>query len=88
MRCITYYCEKEEEAFQYFRQEESVVFCHNIERLLLYLGAVSCDLHDWNLFLDSLKRSLKCVLNHNGNEYASVPIGHSVYPKESYEHVK
>ena len=28
---ITYYCEREEEACQYFSQEESIVFCHNIE---------------------------------------------------------
>ena len=33
--------------------------------------------HDRHLFLDSSKRILKCVLNHNGSEYAPVPIGYS-----------
>ena len=35
--------------------------------------------NDWQLFLDSSKRSLKRVLLHNGNVYRAVPIGHSVY---------
>ena len=80
---ITYCGEREEKVCQYFRQEESIVFCHNIEGLLQYLGAVS---HDWCLFLDISKQSLKCVLNHNGN--ASEPIGHSFHAKETYKNVK
>ena len=43
---------------------------------------------DWRLFIDSSKRSLKCVLLHNTNEYASIPIGHSTVMKEEYESVK
>jgi hypothetical protein len=39
----------------------------------------------WRLLIDSFERSLKAVLLHNGNNYASLPIGHSVYLKESYE---
>ena len=30
------------------------------------------------------KNSLKAVLLHNGNKYASLPVGHSVYLKECY----
>ena len=85
---MTYYREREEETFQYFSQEQSVVSCHNIEGLLLYLGAVSYDLHGLRLFLDSSKRNLKSVLNHNRNEHDSVPIGYSVHVKETYENVK
>ncbi|GBM81085.1 hypothetical protein AVEN_126209-1 [Araneus ventricosus] len=33
------------------------------------------------------KRSLKEFLLHNGNEYASVSVGHSVYLKECYENL-
>ncbi|GFW25148.1 uncharacterized protein TNCV_2262061 [Trichonephila clavipes] len=36
----------------------------------------------------SSKRSLKAVLLHNGNRYASVPIGHSVHLKECYENLE
>ena len=85
---ISYYWEREEETCQYFSQEESIFFCHNFEGLLLYLGAVSYDPQDWRLSLNTLKRSLKCGLNHNGNEYAPVPIGHSVHAKETYKKVK
>ena len=69
-------------------QDESIVFCHNIIVLLLYLGAVSYDPHDWCLLLDSSKRSLKCVLNRNGIEYSSLPLGHSAYAKETYKNIK
>jgi len=34
---------------------------------------------------DSSKSSLKCVLLSNGNQYASIPIGHSVLLRESYQ---
>jgi hypothetical protein len=37
---------------------------------------------EWQLFIDSSKRSLKAVLLHNGNNYASLPIGHSVHLKK------
>jgi hypothetical protein len=42
-------------------------------------------LNEWRLFIDSSKSSLKVVLLHNGNNYNSLPIGHSVHLKESYE---
>ena len=34
---ITYYCEREGEACNYFNQKESIAFCHNIEGLLYTL---------------------------------------------------
>lgn len=43
---------------------------------------------DWRVFTDSSKQSLKCVLLHNGNTFASVPIAHSITLKEKYEAVK
>ena len=39
-------------------------------------------------FFDSSKANLKCVLLHNGNRYASIPIGHSVHLKETDENMK
>jgi len=32
--------------------------------------------------------SLKAVLLHNGNTLPSIPVGHSVHNKESYENMK
>ena len=43
---------------------------------------------EWRLFVDSSSSSLKGVLLHNGNNYPSIPIIHSVHLKESYESVK
>ena len=43
---------------------------------------------NWRLFIDSSKRSLKCVLLHNGNKYGSIPIAHSVSLRERYEEIK
>ena len=37
---------------------------------------------------DSSKRSLKCVLLHNGNVYAAVPVGHSVCLREGHNDIK
>ena len=52
------------------------------------MGVTLYDPKEWRLFLDSSKRSLKCVLLHNGNIYGAIPIGHSVHLKEQYEHIK
>jgi hypothetical protein len=42
----------------------------------------------FHCFFQKKKRSLKAVLLHNGNNYASLPIGHSVHLKESYENLE
>ena len=34
---------------------------------------------EWRLFIDSSKTSLKSVLLHNGNKFASVPIAYATY---------
>ena len=44
--------------------------------------------NDCRLFLDSSKHSLKSILLHNGNVYAAVPIGHSVYLREEHNDIK
>jgi len=43
---------------------------------------------DWRLFIDPFKLSLKAVLLHNGNTLPSIPVGHLVHNKESYENMK
>jgi len=43
---------------------------------------------DWRLFVVSCKLSLKAVLLHNGKALPSIPVGHSVHNKESYQNMK
>ena len=50
------------------------------------LGVQHCP-EEWRLFIDSSKSSLKAVLLHNGNDYPSVPVGHSVHMRESFENM-
>ncbi|GFU38630.1 uncharacterized protein TNCV_1495621 [Trichonephila clavipes] len=42
---------------------------------------------DWRLFIDSSKRSLKCILLNNGNKYGFIPIAYSVTLKEEYANI-
>jgi len=43
---------------------------------------------DWRLFIDSSKKSLKCVLLHNSNGFASISIAPSTNLKEEYDNIK
>ncbi|KAI6648704.1 hypothetical protein LOD99_7930 [Oopsacas minuta] len=85
---ITYYRCRDEELIRYFSEEGGFVFCSNIPGLLSAMGLPQYNRNEWHLFIDSSKRSLKCVLLHNGNKFACVPIGHSVILKEHYATVK
>ena len=70
----------------YFKMEGDLCYCSDINGLLLAEG-VEHDPTEWRLFTDSSKLSLKAVLLHNGNTYPSVPIGHAVHMKETYENM-
>ena len=85
---ITFYCKRDEILIQYFSEEENFVYCNNIKGLLLAMGLSHYYPDEWRMFIDRSKRSLKCVLLHNGNKFACVPIGHSVILKEHYSCVK
>jgi hypothetical protein len=52
------------------------------------LGEETYDPNDWRLFVDYSKRSLKAVLLHNGNKFASIPVSHSIHLKETYENLQ
>ena len=43
---------------------------------------------EWRLFTDPSKLSLKAVLLHNGKQHPSIPVGHAVHIKETYENLK
>ncbi|KAI6648298.1 hypothetical protein LOD99_12107 [Oopsacas minuta] len=85
---VTLYRYREQEFQQYFCKKNGLVFCPNVEGLLLAMGVPNYNPSDWRLFIESSKRSLKCVLLHNGNIFGSIPIGYSVKLKEEYNNVK
>jgi len=67
--------------------ERGLVACIDIDGLMQTLNINHIPL-DWQLFIDSFKLSPKAVLLHNGNTLPSVPVGHSVHSKETYENIK
>ena len=78
---VSFYRKRDELFLSYFKEEKQLVYCDNVPRLLGELGIPSYNREKWRLFLDSSKRSLKCVLLHNGNRYGAVPVGHSTVLK-------
>ena len=49
------------------------------------MGSTEYTPDDWRPFTESSKRSLKCVLLHNGHRYGSIPVGHSTTMEEEYD---
>jgi len=66
--------------------ERGLVACTGIDGLLQTFNINHILLY-WRLFIDSSKLSLEAVLLHNGNNLPSIPVGHSVNNKESYENM-
>ena len=81
---ITYYGTGEKNLLPFFSQENNLVYCHEVRGLLEKMGLTEYFLHDWRLFIDSSKPSLKSVLLHNENKLGSIPIAHSTKMKEDY----
>lgn len=84
---ITFYRDREKEFLPFFSSENDIVYCNNISGLLMKLGLSRYKAEEWRLFMDSSKRSLKCVLLDIGNNHAAVPIAHSTKLKEEYQNV-
>jgi len=84
---FSWYRHREKSLVEFFSKGDDYVYCSNINGLMEKLG-ITYNPENWRLFIDSSKTSLKAVLLHNTNKYASIPIAHSVYLKESYENVK
>ena len=85
---ITFYRRREKDLLPYFSKENNLVFCNDVGGLLQKMGLAEYNPQEWRLFIDSSVRSLKCVLLHNGNKYASIPIGHSISMREEYDSIK
>lgn len=84
---FAWYRHREKDFLSYFFHEGNLVFCSDLEGLMAQFH-IQYDSSEWRLFIDSSKRSLKAVLLHNGGRYASIPVAHSVYLKETYENLE
>ncbi|GBN87735.1 hypothetical protein AVEN_235178-1 [Araneus ventricosus] len=71
----------------FFKQEESLVFCCDINGLLKE-HRIAHESKEWRLFIDDSKLSLNAVLLKNGSELPSKPVAHAVYMKETYHNLK
>ena len=85
---ITFYRTRDDKFLRFFEELPDFVFYIDIPGLLLKLGVNEYKPEEWRLFIDSSKRSLKCVLLHNSNMYVPIPIGHSTTLKEKYDAIK
>ena len=85
---VSYFRTRDENFVNFFSEVNLFVYCHDISGLLLQLGISVYNPTEWRLFIDSSKRSLKCVLLHNGNIFGSVPNAHSVFFQETYDDIK
>ena len=56
---VTFYRTRKSDLLPYYRLEEGLVFCSDVEGFLLKMGIPECKPQDWRLFIDSSKRSLK-----------------------------
>jgi len=81
------YRKRYEDLVHFFKIERGLVACTDIDGLMQTLSINHIPL-DWRLFIDSSKLSLKAVILHNDNTLPSIPVGHSVHNKESYENMK
>jgi len=81
------YRKRHEDLVQFFKMERDLVACTDIDGLMQTLN-INHNPLDWRLFIDSSKLSLKAVLLQNGNTLPSIPVGHSVHNKKTYENVK
>ena len=85
---ITFYRDRDDLLIRFVAMEDDFLYCNNIQCLLSEMGLPEYNPNESRLFIDSSKRSLKCVLHYNGNKLACFSIGHSVIVKEHYLNMK
>ena len=67
---VTFYRNRDAECIPLFNEDSDLVYCSDVEGVFLHLGVQEYGANSWRLFIDSSKRSLKCVLLHNTNTNA------------------
>ena len=81
------YRKRQEDLVYFVKMERSLVACTDIDGLMQTLN-INHNPLDWRLYIDSSQLSLKAFPLHKGNTLPSIPVGHSVHNKESYENMK
>ena len=84
---FSWYKHREKEYLPFFINENLLVYCVDVKGQIEKLGT-ACNPRDWRLFIDSSKASLKAVLLHSGNLFASIPLAHSTQMKKTYEYIE
>ena len=83
---ISLFRNRQKDLVQFFLMEGDLVYCNDIDGLMVALR-ITHDPDEWRLVIDSSKTSLKAVLLHNGNVLPSIPVGHAVHMKETYDNM-
>lgn len=73
---FSWYRNREKSLVRYYSEGDNYVLCNDVNGFIRNLE-VFYNTDQWRLFIDSSKRSLKAVLLHNSNKYASIPVAHS-----------
>ena len=84
---VTYFRKRTADLTHVFTKTGGLCYCNEIPDLFTKFG-IEHDAHEWRLFIDASKSSIKAVLLHNGNVYPSVPVAYSVTMRETYPNVK
>ena len=84
---ISVYRKSHEDLLHFFKMENILVACTDIDGLMQTLN-INHNPLDCRLYIDSCKLSFKAVLLQNGNTLPSIPVGHSVHNMEWYEYMK
>ena len=89
---VSFYRKRSKSFEPYFEEMnhdgDKIVYCKDVKGLMNEIKPNVYKDEEWRLFIDSSNRSLKAVLLHNSNHYASVPIVHSTTMKETYDNLK
>ncbi|GBO42436.1 hypothetical protein AVEN_31654-1 [Araneus ventricosus] len=84
--CFVRLTHGEKEFTQFFSKEGNLIFCNDVQELKKCFD-IEYAPYQWRLYRDSSKTSLKAVLLHIGNSFASLPLGHSMHLEENYNYL-
>ena len=84
--CTSTFRSRHNDLASFFDMSDNISYCKDVDGLMLHLGHEH-RAEEWRLFIDASKTSLKAVLLHNGNRFASVPVSYSAHMKETYDNM-
>lgn len=72
---------------KWFSQKDKICYCNDILKLFDTMKE-PCYPHEWRLFIDGSKTSIKAVLLNIGNRKPSIPVAFAIGMKEEYTTMK